>query len=405
MTKPGGPTSADHSARDGSLAAKPSLDLLRSLTDEHVLRAVMNHGRLTRADIAARTGISKPTISESAKRLSAAGVLVDTGDRTSGRGRAGSYYTLAGSAGTALVVSIRPDAVSAETIDPFGTTVSETVVRLDRGVGPQDTARALTSAAQQAVQRTSANSEPFRIAVVSAADPVDRSTGRLVHLQDAPFMVGDLDPVGVLSPLVSGPVLVDNDVNWSARAEREASATGLNDFVYLHLGEGLGCAVVSDGEVNRGHRGVAGEIAHVLTTGPQGLATPLTEVFAAVGLRRPGTTAIDVEQLRASHAQRQADGLTTLETIARAVHGVILAAIALADPEQVVLGGSWGRDQLLVDALTRRLASSPRRIPVRASRLADQPDHAGARTRALSELRTIIASRRDHPTGSDKGSG
>ena len=83
----------------------------------------MEHGRLTRADIAAKTGISKPTISESVRRMAVAGVLVDTGERTSGRGRAGSYYTLSDTAGTALVVSIRPDGVLAEAIDPFGTTV------------------------------------------------------------------------------------------------------------------------------------------------------------------------------------------------------------------------------------------------------------------------------------------
>ena len=49
--------------------AKPSLDLLRSLTDEHVVRALMEVERLTRAELSARTGISKPTISESVRRL------------------------------------------------------------------------------------------------------------------------------------------------------------------------------------------------------------------------------------------------------------------------------------------------------------------------------------------------
>ncbi|MFZ0753706.1 MAG: winged helix-turn-helix domain-containing protein, partial [Trebonia sp.] len=73
---------------------KPSLDLLRSLTDEHVLRALMAERQLTRAELAARTGISKPTVSESARRLSAAGLIRDTGARTSGRGRVGSYYGL-----------------------------------------------------------------------------------------------------------------------------------------------------------------------------------------------------------------------------------------------------------------------------------------------------------------------
>jgi predicted NBD/HSP70 family sugar kinase len=384
-----GGTSHDRVTSDGHQAAKPSLDLLRSLTDEHVLRTVMAHGRLTRADIAVNTGISKPTIYESARRLSAAGVLVDTGERTSGRGRAGSYYTLSEAAGTALVVSIRPDGVTAEAVDPFGATVSETVVPLGRGAGQDEAARALADAAQ----RVMTNEDRFTLAVVSAADPVNRSSGQLVHLPDAPFMVGDLDPVAVLSPLVSGSIMVDNDVNWAARAERDAGESQLDDFVYIHLGEGLGCAVVGDGEVNRGHRGVAGEIAHVLTIGPRGLAAPLTEVFAALDLRRPGTTAIDVDQLRTRFEETHDDGSTTLETVALAVHGVIVAAIALADPAQIVIGGSWGRDQPVVDALTRCLDSSPRAVPVRAALIADEPDQTGARMHAVSELRTVIATR------------
>ena len=390
-TTPGG-TSPDQLPRDGHQTTKPSLDLLRSLTDEHLLRAVMDHGRLTRADIAVKTGISKPTISESAKRLSAAGVIVDTGERTSGRGRAGSYYTLSEAAGTALVVSFRPEAVCAEAVDPFGVTVGESVIPLDRGAGQDEASRALAQAAELSMT----DPKPFRLAVVSAADPVNRSSGQLVHLPDAPFMVGDLDPVDVLSPLVSGPILVDNDVNWAARAEREASTSRLDNFVYIHLGEGLGCAVVSDGKVNRGERGVAGEIAHVLTIGPHALATPLTEVFAALDLRRPGTTAIDVERLQTGFGQVQPDGLTTLETVARAVHGVLVAAIALADPDQIVMGGTWGSDKRIIDALTRCLESSPRAVPVRAALLTNHPDQTGARTRALSELRTLIATRREH---------
>ncbi|MBW8729859.1 MAG: MarR family transcriptional regulator, partial [Terrabacter sp.] len=94
-------------------SAKPSLELLRSLTEEHVLHALMEHRRLTRAEVAALTGISKPTISEGVRRLVEAGLVVDTGERSSGRGRAGSYYALAPDFGAALVVGITPQGVVA----------------------------------------------------------------------------------------------------------------------------------------------------------------------------------------------------------------------------------------------------------------------------------------------------
>src|SRR5215471_11991157 len=111
--------------------ARPSLELLRSLTDEHVLRALMRQRRLTRAELAAETGISKPTVGESVHRLVDAGLVADTGQRTAG-GRVGSYYALAGGIGVALAVSIAPEGIIAECIDAYGDTVARAQEKVSR---------------------------------------------------------------------------------------------------------------------------------------------------------------------------------------------------------------------------------------------------------------------------------
>jgi len=371
-------------------SAKPSLELLRSLTEEHVLHALMEHRRLTRAEVAALTGISKPTISEGVRRLVEAGLLVDTGERSSGRGRAGSYYALAPDFGAALVVGITPQGVVAEVVDPFGAVVASTEVALPRDAGVGAVGLALTRVADAAGATVAGR---LRLAVVSAADPVDRGTGRLVHLPDAPFLVGDLDAPSLLATAVDGPVLVDNDVNWAARAEHAAGAAGAvggsDDFVYLYLDEGLGLAVVSDGEVRRGHSGLAGEIAHLTTEGPDGRAMRLTEVFARLGLRRAGSTAIDVERLRLTIADSDR-GESTLSALGVAVSSVLEAAVALADPEMVVVGGAWGSDEAVVGELRRRSADLPRQVPVVVAAVTQQPQLVGARAEALDQLREVI---------------
>ncbi|MFD5493796.1 ROK family transcriptional regulator [Streptomyces sp. NPDC127091] len=376
--------------------AKPSLEMLRALTDENVLRALMEEGRLTRAEIAARTGISKPTVSDSVRRLSEAGLLADTGERTTGRGRVGTYYSLAADTGAALVASISPEGVVAETVDAFGTVTARAEVGLGRAPGPHATARALTEAVALVRPRVHG---PLRTAVVSAADPVDRVSGRLVHLPDAPFLVGDLDPAAVLADTVDGTVLVDNDINWAARAERATGcALGVDDFVYVHLGEGLGCAVVTDTEVRRGHHGLAGEIAHLYTAGPRGTALPLIEVFAELGLRRAESTAIDVDALRTATLGDSATARWIRGALARAVGGVLAAAVALADPRLIVLGGTWGAEPHIAEAIRERFAELPRSVPVTTARV-PEPELAGARTRAVEALRTaIIATPRPQPS-------
>jgi predicted NBD/HSP70 family sugar kinase len=363
---------------------KPSLELLRSLSDEHVLRALMSQRRATRSELAVATGLSKPTVSESIRRLSAAGVVVDTGERTTGRGRIGTYYGLPATTGCALVAGIAPEGIVAEAVDVYGVVVARSEAQVSRAPGPRRVAATLRSVAGKAADECGG---PVRVAVVSAADPVDRETGRLVELPDAPFLVGALDAPAVLADLVDGPVAVDNDVNWMARAEqRRGRAVGLRDFVYVFLGEGVGAAVVSDGEVRRGRGGLAGEIAHAPTIGPGGVAMRLTDVFGALGLRRPGSTAIDVPALlRAVESDAE-----LRDALARAVVGVLSAAVALADPAIVVIGGPWGRHPGVLAAMAGEFARAPRHVPVQAAAVDDEPALAGARETALERLRDAI---------------
>jgi predicted NBD/HSP70 family sugar kinase len=358
--------------------AKPSLELLRSLTDEHVLRALMRHKRLMRAELATETGISKPTVGESVRRLTEAGLVADTGERTPGgrgRGRVGSYYALADDIGTALAISVAPEGVVAECIDAYGETVSR--VELKISAEPEQVADALRAAV------TTVRQDAPRLAVVSAADPVDRATGRMVQLPDAPFLLGELDTVAVLAPHVAGPVIVDNDVNWAAQAERDVHTEPLDDFAYVHLGAGLGCAIVSDGEIRRGHGGLTGEIAHLVTVGPSGQATCLIEVFDELGLRRQGSTAIDVDRLLAVDA-------VTQDALGQAISGVLAAIVALADPETIIIGGPWGGNPAVIETIATAFDRLPRHVPIRAAELTVEPSLTGARTAALSRLRAAI---------------
>lgn len=364
--------------------AKPSLDLLRGLTDEHVLTALMRHRRMTRAELAAETGLSKPTTGESVRRLTDAGVVVDTGERSvggRGRGRVASYYALAESTGAALAIGIAPEGIVAECVDAYGDTLARAERKIDRPAQPESVAKAVDAAAGQA-----SKTRPIRLAVVSAAGPVGRATGRLIKVPDQHFLLGDLNPADMLASHVSGPVVVDNDVNWAAQAERDHHRD-LRDFAYVFLGEGLGCAVVSDGQVMQGHAGLAGEISHLITTGPDGRATRLIDIFGELGLRQPGSTAIDVDRLLASANHLQ-------QALGQAISGVLAAIVALADPETVIIGGPWGSQPVILETIAAAATRLPRPVPVRAAELTQEPSLVGARTDALNRLRQAIISPR-----------
>ena len=115
----------------------------------------------------------------------------------------------------------------------------------------------------------------------------------------------------------------------------------------------------------------------------------LTDVFAALGVRRAGSTAINVPALLgAVEREDPAD-------LARAIAGLLSATVALADPAVVLLGGPWGRHPKVLAAVAREFAKAPRHVPVEAAAVEDEPSLSGARTAALEQLRdAVVAARR-----------
>ena len=365
-------------------AAKPSLELVRSLTDEHVLRALMRHRRLTRAELAVEIGISKPTAGESVRRLTERGLVVDTGERTPGgrgRGRVGSLLRAGRRRSGPRWRSASPRKASW----PSASTCTATPwpARSDRSTARPDPDQ--VAAALRGRGRARSAPPPAGRPRWPWSAPPTRSTAPpagCVQLPDAPFLVGELDPVDVLAPYVDGPVIVDNDVNWAARAERDHSGRGSSATSPTSTSARASAARSSATARSAAARtGLAGEIAHLFTIGPGGRAVQFIEVFGELGLRRNGSTAIDIERLLQSPA-------TTWEAIGTAVAGVIAAVIALADPQEVVLGGSWG-PALLAD-IRAATARMPRHVPVRSAQLIDEPVLAGVRAEAINRLRALI---------------
>lgn len=71
----------------------------------------------------------------------------------------------------------------------------------------------------------------------------------------------DFDICSVVSEFCQCPIWLDNDVNAMASGEYLYGAgRGRDSFVYVNIGTGLGCGIVSGGRLIRGRRGNAGEL-------------------------------------------------------------------------------------------------------------------------------------------------
>ena len=365
-----------------------SLDLLRQITDRHVLDELLAADTLTRAEIAARTRISKPTISESMRRLEAAGLVTEAGHQVGRRGRAGTYYALRAGLGFALAVSAGPNGLIGETYDVRGALLQRCELSTPNPV----TAAQLDPLLVQLVRDLLSRSTGALLgSALSIAGPVDRHTGRLVRLPDSPFLLDELDPRALLGPMLGPDLQIDNDVNWAALAEaREGNATDLEDFFYCHLGYGLGGAIVRSGDLFRGDGGLAGEIAHVHTAGPRGRSMRLVECFAGWDLLLGGSTAIDIFRLVAvleggAAERRLRDAV--VDAVARALSSVS----AVLNPSGIVVGGPWSQAGGFAERLAERLAAvAVLPAPVRRARWGEDGPLAGARLAAVQSAQALL---------------
>lgn len=116
------------------------------------------------------------------------------------------------------------------------------------------------------------HSQKSRVLAIGAGFPglVEHASFRVVNLPHAPSLNG-FDFRGEFQKAFGVPVYIENNANAMAYAEMQRGiAKGENDWLYLHIGAGIGAGLVLDGKLRRGKSGFAGEIGHI-NIDPEGL--------------------------------------------------------------------------------------------------------------------------------------
>jgi predicted NBD/HSP70 family sugar kinase len=341
---------------------------LRAATDRTLFEQVIAHGRVTRAELAAATGISKPTVSESVRRLTEGGLLAASGPRETGRrGRVGTYYELHPDAGWVLGVAVDQSGIRAWRTDLAGRRRAEHTVP----PGPPGDPAALAAALRSLADALGHNG--LRAVGVSTALPVHPESHTAIRLPGSPFPEGHLDVADALGLPV--PVLVDNDVNLAALAEqRDGAAAGRHSFGYVYAGGGLGLGLCVGDRLIRGAHGLAGEIGYL----PGSPGAILSDAYTA-----PGRPAADVPALLAALDTGRAPEV--VDVLTRAV----AALVAVVDPEVVLLGGPVGTHPALLPAVRTALPTyTPAPVTLLPSALGATAPLHGATHLALDHART-----------------
>ena len=242
--------------------------LLRLLNDRTALDLLLELGPLSRVQICELTGLSKPTASTLLARLEDAGLVRAVGTSSGGPGRNAVLYAVHGGAGYVGAVNVeRRSTAIARIADLTGKVLGETSVSLQPGDERAPAAlvlRALT-AVSQGCGVPIGRLDSVTISVPGVYDPVGE---RIVLVGGLPEWTTTSALVPLREALAPATVLVENDVNLAALAERaQGVARTAMSFAVLWVSNGLGLAIVLGGKIHRGANGGAGEIGYMPVLG------------------------------------------------------------------------------------------------------------------------------------------
>jgi predicted NBD/HSP70 family sugar kinase len=368
-------------ARTGQ-AARPQL--LRALNEQLLLQQIRQLGPCSRAELARRSGLSKPTVSLALANAERSGLVREAGQRTGVPGRSAVLYEVRPEAGYVLGLDIGRQFLRGAVADLAGTVLA-TLEQRTRATSTSGRITELIGLAEGLC--TDAG-----LARSAISQTVIGSPGVYDPQRDAIRLAGELAAWGkpaVLAELRSAfgeQLVVENDVDAATLAERvHGHGREVGTFAFVWVGTGVGMGMVIDGNLYRGAHGVAGEIAFMplsagMGTDPEdarrrgmleaaGSAAGVVRAARRTGMRGP-VTARKVFQAAAAGDERAAAVVADeAELIARA----ICAIVTVIDPDLIVLGGGIGQAPgfaAAVAAALRRLA--PVMPDVRVSALGTQ---------------------------------
>lgn len=313
------------------------------LTRTAILALLGTVGPLSRTEIAQELDLSPATVTQLTRELMGNGMLEELDLKPSRGGRPAQRLGLVGSAGRALGVKVTADHLVLVDVRLDGDVLGS----WERPFDPSSP-HALDDLAQ-AVASVVAEIEglpPLLGIGVGVPGSVD---DQAVGTVNAPTLGWQAMPVGErLRRRLNLPVLVENDVNALAAAERlYGRGRTHRDFLVVTIGRGVGAAIVTDGRVYRGARGGAGEFGHVPVSadGPVcgcGTAGCLEAFVGAAGLVSAANARglpSNVAALGQAAAAGDAGALAVFAEAGTILGRATAGLINVVDPEVVVVLG------------------------------------------------------------------
>jgi len=358
---------------DGTLA------WLRDRNRQRVVGVLRERGRLSQAEIARVTGLSRTTVHSLVAELKGWAMVqeVDAVQPDARGGRPAIQLVLRDASQAVLGIDFGHSHVQVAIADMARNVRAERRCDLDVN---HHAVEALDTSARLAAE-TLAESGFERSSLVGAGigipGPVDREHGTAGSATILPGWVG-LRIASEMQRRLGIPVEIENDANLGALAELTWGAgRDCSNFAYVKAATGIGAGLVIDGRLLRGASGTAGEIGHTTLDeegalcycGNRGCLETVASGPSIIRLVANGSDGADGSALTLEHViELVVDGdvraRRAVSDAGREIGVAVAGLCNLINPERVIVGGMLSRAG---EVLLQPLRESLRRHAVQAA--------------------------------------
>ena len=237
-------------------------DLIRAINRSTILNFIKMHGAIPRAEIARLTGLSPATVSGISAELIEENLVFEKETGDSSGGRRPIMLAINPHGGCVVGIKLMEDHALGALTDLEATLLGKLSYPLT-DTSPPAVARSLSELVSELLSN-SENPTPNLMGVgVGLAGIVDSAQGLV---RQSPFFGWTDVPLReLIQDRLNVPIYLDNDVNTLAFAEKWFGAgRGIDNFLVVTFGRGIGLGIVVNGQFLHGARGSAGEFGHTV---------------------------------------------------------------------------------------------------------------------------------------------
>lgn len=337
--------------------------LIKEINKYLVFKIIQEHDSVSKPEISHILGLTPATVSTMVNELVAEGLVVEAGIGSSSGGRKPVLVKVNGGSMFFIGVAVHKGFVEAAVINLSGQIIEKVIRYFEEGNRSEDYQNKILEAIELVNKKCGVPKEKIHGIGVGMHGIVDTRKGISIF---APAMLSrNINLKKLIEDKFDLHVYIQNDSRAMAIGEQWFGvARGVESFVYVNVGKGIGSGVIIKGELLDGHGYAAGEIGHfrVVDNGSKcvcgnygcldTVASEYSLIRDIVGKVQVGMPTMitdivqeDISKISVQTILQAADAgddvvIESLAQIGRYLGRAVSYVINMLNPDMVVIGGS-----------------------------------------------------------------